>query len=79
MLDGDHYHTAQLVETLISNAGMQAYLNLINQLNPELTINGSKYQYNYQNLIISEGDTVYMAMVDFWSKFHNQKTGQQTL
>ena len=78
MLDGNHYLTAQLVDQLISNAQTKSNLDLIESLKPELSIvdnnqGGKSYCYNYQNIILAFGDTIYSATLDFSRKFYCQQ------
>ncbi len=73
MLDGNHYATQELVQTLMTNANEQAVYNLVQTLNPELKIVDGKYKYNYKNILFGEGDTVRNALWDLWMNFNNKK------
>lgn len=78
MLDGNHYQTSQLVNELMSNAQMKHVFDLIECLNPEISVvdtqKGCKaYCYNYKDIIIAGGETVHAAMMEFSRKYYNEK------
>lgn len=80
MLDGDHYKTSELVDQLITNAQMKHTLDLIESLKPDLSIvdthqGGKAYCYDYKGIIVSGGDTIHQAMLDFHRRYYSQKAG----
>lgn len=81
MLDGNHYHTQQLVNELMGNAQMKLIFDLIECLKPELSIvdnhqGGKAYCYDYNGIIVAGGDTVHSAMMEFSRKYYNQKADE---
>lgn len=81
LLDGDHYKTVQLVDTLMANANVQANLDLIEALKPKFFQDGNKFCYLYGELpndcVVGYGDTAYEAMCDFSKCFFTGKPAKQ--
>jgi len=72
LLDANHYKVAELIDQLTNNAAIAGDLQFISELKPLFYTHKGKFIYEYGE-IIGEGETAYLAMTNFVSKFKAQK------